>query len=250
MAIDARADQKILFLFCLFWFLGKRKRKIFWGWRSVPLTALATIPVTLLLCLVFLEMIQPGICIFQETVRFYWNSLVVEIHKNKTGAKVADVLFLLAFEPTARVATGARLWVPKDEDGDWLLLATRGWRGFCFFHGYLLKSKYLAMLTKTMTAPKPVATCRRANMCSNWALCFVERRGTIHKEQRVLPWAKTARKQKAWQPCPVGQPKGRYSLFYTLENIYVIKCAVTGWRDYCLTIFVNTIFPTGWEGGD
>lgn len=26
--------------------------------------------------------------------------------------------------------------------------------------------------------------------------------------------------------------------------------AAGGWRDYCLTIFANTIFPIGWEGGD
>ena len=37
------------------WFSGKRKRKIFWGWRSEPLSALATMPVTLLLCFGVLE---------------------------------------------------------------------------------------------------------------------------------------------------------------------------------------------------
>jgi hypothetical protein len=34
-----------------FWFSGKRKRKIFRGWRSEPLAALTATPVTLLLCL-------------------------------------------------------------------------------------------------------------------------------------------------------------------------------------------------------
>jgi len=58
---------------------------------------------------------------------------------------------------------------------------------FVFCMATILKLNYLAMLTKTMTAPKPVATSRRANMGSNWALCFVERNGTIHEEQEVLP---------------------------------------------------------------
>jgi len=40
--IDARADQKIL--------PDLRRVEIFWGWRSEPLSALPTIPVTLLLC--------------------------------------------------------------------------------------------------------------------------------------------------------------------------------------------------------
>jgi hypothetical protein len=69
----------------------------------------------------------------------------------------------------------------------WQLLAARGWRGFCFLDGYRLKSRYIAMFTKTMTAPKPVVTSRRANIGSIWALCYVERSGTIHEEQRVLP---------------------------------------------------------------
>jgi hypothetical protein len=30
-------------------------------------------------------------------------------------------------------------------------------------------------------------------------------------------------------------------LFLYLRNKHVIKCAVPGWRGYCLTIFVNTI---------
>ena len=80
-------------------------------------------------------------------------------------------LIFLGFRAVASVATGAIPGVPKDMG--WLLLATRGWRGFCFLHDYHLKSKYTAMLTKTMTAPKPVATSRRANIGSIWTLCFV-----------------------------------------------------------------------------
>jgi hypothetical protein len=63
-------------------------------------------------------------------------------------------LFLLAFEPSASVATGARLRVTKDEDGDWLLLATRGWRGFCLLHGYLLKSKTFSHAYKNHDCPE------------------------------------------------------------------------------------------------
>jgi len=43
-------------------------------------------------------------------------------------------LIFLGFRAVASVATGAIPGVPKDMG--WLLLATRGWRGFCFLQGY------------------------------------------------------------------------------------------------------------------
>jgi hypothetical protein len=35
----------------------------------------------------------------------------------------------------------------------------------------------------------------------------------------------------------------RHSSFYTLKYKHVIKWAVTGWRGFCLAVFVNTALP-------
>ena len=76
---------------------------------------------------------------------------------------LADVLFFSA----RAVCEWSHRWQTerlRDEAGGWLLLAARGWRVFLLFFAWLPIKKMIipAMLTKTMTAPQPVATSRRA----------------------------------------------------------------------------------------
>ena len=113
--------------------------------------------------------------------------LGVQIQKNKTDAMhCGRFVFLGASRLRVEPPVPYQGYL-KNEVVGWQLLAARGWRGFCFLHDYHLKSKYTAMHTKTMTAPKPVVTSRRANIGSIWAFCFVERSVTRQKEQGVLP---------------------------------------------------------------
>lgn len=69
--------------------------------------------------------------------------------KRKTVAMLCGRFSFFRREPSASGATGDRLGKPERDVG-WLLLAARGWRDFCFSSA------------KGMTAPKPVATSRRA----------------------------------------------------------------------------------------
>jgi hypothetical protein len=80
--------------------------------------------------------------------------------KNKTDAMPCERFVFFRREPSASGATGGRLEVRSMLDG--YCLQQGAGVVFVFLHSYHLKVKLFAMLTKTMTAPQPVATSRRA----------------------------------------------------------------------------------------
>jgi hypothetical protein len=71
--------------------------------------------------------------------------------------------------------------------GDGNCLQQRAGVTFVSCMATIKKSNYLAMLTKGMTALQPGPPAGSQKVGSIWALCFVERRGTMHKEQGELP---------------------------------------------------------------
>jgi hypothetical protein len=71
---------------------------------------------------------------------FFWDinvSLAIVIFninsQKQNGCNALRTFCFCWREPSASGATGGRLEVPKYEGRGWLLLAARGWRGFCLF---------------------------------------------------------------------------------------------------------------------
>jgi hypothetical protein len=93
--------------------------------------------------------------------------------------------------------------IPKNEDVGWLLLAARGWRGFCFLHSYLLKNQIICYAYKNHDSPEAggdqqasltwaatglIALWNAVEQCKkNSGCCHEQKTGESNRHDRLVP---------------------------------------------------------------